>query len=429
MKITANNPKRKSWLPVEKDSDFPIQNIPFGVFLTKDDITTIGTRIGNWAIDLAAFQQLGYFEGIPLTDDIFMQDSLNDFIADGRTTWRLVRNRIADIFDEENNKLRDHKKHREEIIFGIDEIEMLLPVDIGDYTDFYSSKDHATNVGTMFRDPENALLPNWLHIPVGYHGRASSIVVSGTNIRRPSGQTLPQGASKPVFGPCKLLDFEVEMGFITTDTNDLGKPVPISEARNHIFGMVLLNDWSARDIQKWEYVPLGPFLAKNFASTISPWIVTLDALEPYKSKGPEQDPKPLPYLEEEGMNTYDIKLLTSIKPKKQKETLVSTTNFNNLYWSISQQLAHQTVNGCNVRAGDLYGSGTISGKEKSSYGSMLELTWKGTEPLKMSDGTERKFILDGDTVIMRGHCDNGEVRIGFGECTGKIKKARELKFD
>jgi len=426
MKITANNPNRKSWLPVEKDSDFPIQNIPFGVFLTKEDITTIGTRIGNYAIDLAALQQLGYFEGIPLTDDIFMQDSLNDFIADGRTTWRLVRNRIADIFDIKNKKLKDNEVQREVVIFAIDDIEMLLPVVIGDYTDFYSSKDHATNVGTMFRDPENALLPNWVHIPVGYHGRSSSIVVSGTKIRRPNGQTIPQGATQPVFGPCKLLDFEVEMGFITSDANSLGKALPIEEARNHIFGMVLLNDWSARDIQKWEYVPLGPFLAKNFASTISAWIVTLDALEPFKVAGPEQDPKPLPYLEEEGMTSYDITLHASIKPKKQKETHVSETNFKNLYWSISQQLAHQTVNGCNVRAGDLYGSGTISGKEKSSYGSMLELTWKGTQPIKMSDGTERKFINDGDTVIMRGYCKNEEVRIGFGECVGKVKKARKF---
>lgn len=429
MKITANNPNRKSWLPVENKSDFPIQNIPFGVFLTKDDIVTIGSRIGDYAIDLAALQQLGYFEGIPLTDDIFMQDSLNDFIADGRATWRLVRNRIADIFDAKNPKLRDHKEHREVVIFNTDEIEMLLPVVIGDYTDFYSSKDHATNVGTMFRDPENALLPNWVHIPVGYHGRSSSIVVSGTNIRRPMGQTMPQGATQPVFGPCKLLDFEVEMGFITTDANKLGKSIPVKEARNYIFGMVLLNDWSARDIQKWEYVPLGPFLAKNFASSISAWVVTLDALEPFKVSGPKQDPQPLPYLQEEGLSSYDITLKTSIKPKKHKETLVSKTNFKNLYWSISQQLAHQTVNGCNVRSGDLYGSGTISGKDKKSFGSMLELTWKGTEPLQMSDGTERKFINDGDTVIMRGYCKKDGLRIGFGECVGKVKKARKLPVD
>ncbi len=426
MKITANNPNRKCWLNVEKKSDFPIQNIPFGVFLTKDNIITIGTRIGDYAIDLAALQQLGYFEGIPLTDDIFMQDSLNDFIADGQTTWRLVRNRIADLFDLKNDKLQKSNDHKKVAIFKVDDIEMLLPVEIGDYTDFYSSKDHATNVGTMFRDPENALLPNWVHIPVGYHGRASSIVVSGTKVRRPLGQTMPQGASSPVFGPSKLLDFEVEMGFITTNANKLGKAIEVNDARSHIFGMVLLNDWSARDIQKWEYVPLGPFLAKNFASTISPWIVTLDALEPFKVDGIVQDPTPLHYLIEEGQTSFDIQIETSIQPKKEKETLVSTTNFKNLYWSISQQLAHQTVNGCNVRSGDLYGSGTISGKEKSSYGSMLELTWKGTEPLIMSDGSERKFIQDGDTVIMRAHCKNADLRIGFGECVGRIKKARKF---
>lgn len=424
MKITANKSNRKSWLSVKKDSDFPIQNIPFGVFLTKDDITTIGTRIGDYAIDLAAMHQLGYFEGIPLTDDIFMQDSLNDFISDGRTTWRLVRNRIADIFDQENQKLKDNKAHKNTVIFDVDEVEMLMPVQIGDYTDFYSSREHATNVGTMFRDPENALFPNWLHLPVGYHGRASSIVVSGTKIRRPKGQTLPQGAEAPVFGPSRLLDFELEMAFITTDANKLGKSIPIEDARDQIFGMVLLNDWSARDIQKWEYVPLGPFLAKNFASTISPWVVTMDALDPFRVEGPVQDPTPLPYLQEEGKTAYDINLQAAIKPKKEKETAVTHTNFKYMYWSVTQQLAHQTVNGCNVKSGDLYGSGTISGPDSSSYGSMLELTWKGTKPIQMSDGSERKFIQDGDTVILRGYCENEKVRIGFGECSGRIKKAK-----
>ena len=424
MKITANNPNRKTWLKVDENSDFPIQNIPFGVFLTKDDITTIGTRIGDYAIDLAALHQLGYFEGIPLTDDIFMQDSLNDFISDGRTTWRLIRNRIADIFDVESDKLKENKKHRNKVIFNIHDIEMLLPVEIGDYTDFYSSKEHATNVGTMFRDPDNALLPNWLHIPVGYHGRSSSIVPSGTKIRRPKGQTLPAGAEQPVFGPSKLVDFELEMGFITTDANKLGKSIAIEDTEEYIFGMVLLNDWSARDIQKWEYVPLGPFLAKNFASTISPWIVTMDALAPFKVESPKQDPQPLAYLQQEGKNSYDIHLQAAIKPKKQEETVVSNTNFKYMYWTMNQQLAHQTVNGCNVRSGDLYGSGTISGPTEDSYGSMLEITWKGTKPIKMSDGTERKFINDGDTVILRGHCQNKEVRIGFGECKGKIRKAK-----
>ncbi|MBE9490885.1 MAG: fumarylacetoacetase [Bacteroidetes bacterium] len=424
MKITANNPNRKSWLKVNKGSDFPIQNIPFGVFLTKDDITTIGTRIGEYAIDLAALHQLGYFEGIPLTDDIFMQDSLNDFISDGRTTWRLVRNKIAEIFDNENSKLKENKKHRNEIIFDIDDVAMLLPVEIGDYTDFYSSKEHATNVGTMFRDPDNALFPNWTHLPVGYHGRSSSIVVSGTKIRRPNGQTLPAGETQPVFGPSKLVDLELETAFITTDTNKLGKPIAIEEAEEYIFGMVLFNDWSARDMQKWEYVPLGPFLAKSFASTISPWIVTLDALDPFRTTGPKQDPAPLSYLKQEGKHSFDINLQAAIKPKKQTETVITNTNFKYMYWSMAQQLTHQTSNGCNVRSGDMYGSGTISGPTKDSYGSMLELTWRGENPIKMSDGTERKFINDGDTVILRGYCENHEVRIGFGECKGKLRKAK-----
>ena len=424
MKITANNPSRKSWLKVEIGSDFPIQNIPFGVFLTKEDVITIGTRIGEYAIDLAALHQLNYFEGIPLTDDIFMQNTLNDFISDGRTTWRLVRNRIADIFDEENPKLKENKKHRDKVIFNLSDVEVLLPVDIGDYTDFYSSKEHATNVGTMFRDPENALFPNWSHLPVGYHGRSSSIVVSGTKLRRPKGQTLLPGETQPVFGPSRLVDFELETAFITTDANKFGKSININEAEDFIFGMVIFNDWSARDIQKWEYVPLGPFLAKSFASTISPWIVTLDALEPFRVAGPKQNPEPLPYLQLEGNHSFNINLQAAIKPKKQTETIVSNSNFKYMYWSMAQQLTHQTSNGCNVRSGDMYGSGTISGPTKESFGSMLELTWRGENPIKMSDGTERKFINDGDTVILRGFCENDKVRIGFGECKGRIRKAK-----
>jgi fumarylacetoacetase len=424
MKITANNPNRKSWLQVNKNSDFPIQNIPFGVFLTKDDITTIGTRIGDFAIDLAAMHQLGYFEGIPLTDDLFMQDTLNDFISDGRTTWRLVRNRIADIFDAENKKLKENEKHRDEVIFDINEIEMLLPVDICDYTDFYSSKHHAMNVGSMFRDPEKALTPNWLHMPIAYHGRSSSIVVSGTKIRRPKGQFFPKGEKNPVFGPSKLVDFELEIGFITTDANKLGKSIDINETNEYIFGMVLLNDWSARDIQKWEYEPLGPFLAKSFATTISPWIVTMDALEPFKVEGVEQDPKPFEYLQQDGKNSYDIKLEVSIKPKKQKHTIVSKTNYKYNYWTMNQQLAHQTVNGCNVRSGDLYGSGTISGPNEGTYGSMLELTKAGSKPIKLNNGSQRKFINNGDTVILKGHCNNKKVRIGFGECKSRLRKAK-----
>lgn len=420
MPISANDPSRKSWLDVPQDSDFPIQNIPFGVFLTKDDVITIGTRIGNHAIDLGALQQLNYFEGIELTDDMFMQDTLNDFISDGKKTWRLVRNRIAEIFDAENPKLRDNAKQRDIIIFTMDEIEMQLPVLIGDYTDFYSSKEHATNVGTMFRDPDNALLPNWLHIPVGYHGRSSTIVPSGIPIHRPMGQTLPNGETSPVFGPSRLVDFELETAFITTDANIMGENIPLHEAEDYIFGMVLLNDWSARDIQKWEYVPLGPFLAKSFASSISPWIVTMEALEPFRTKGPVQEPTPLPYLQQKGKHSFDIKLEAYITPENAEATLVSQSNFKYMYWTMSQQLAHHTSNGCRVNSGDMMGSGTISGPTPNSFGSMLELTWGGKNPIKMTDGTERKFINDSDTVTMKGFCKNSDIRIGFGEVSTKL---------
>jgi len=425
MKITANDPNRKTWLKVDKKSDFPIQNIPFGVFLTRDDIITIGTRIGDFAIDLSALHQLGYFKDIPLTDDIFLQDTLNDFIADGRKTWRLVRNRIADIFDENNTELKENDKHRDRVIFAMNEVEMKLPVNIGDYTDFYASKEHATNVGSIFRDPENALLPNWLHIPIGYHGRSSSIIPSGTPIRRPKGQMKPANLDAPIFGPTKLLDFELEMAFITTDVNKLGKTINIDEAKEYIFGLVLFNDWSARDIQGWEYVPLGPFLGKSFASTISPWIVTLDALKPFKVKNPKQEPTPLPYLQQGGKKSYDIHLQAFIKPENGEETMVSNSNFKYMYWTMNQQLTHHTINGCNVRAGDMMGSGTISGPTPDSYGSMLELTWRGQNPVQLKDGSERKFINDNDTVIMRGFCENEDVRIGFGDCSGKVLPAYE----
>ncbi|WP_209400016.1 fumarylacetoacetase [Pseudozobellia sp. WGM2] len=423
MPIAANDPTKKTWLNVSENSDFPIQNIPFGVFLTRDDIITIGTRIGDYAIDLGALHQLGYFKDIPLTDDIFLQDTLNDFISDGQKTWRLVRNRISEIFDASNDELKNNKGHREVVLFSMDEIEMQLPVQIGDYTDFYSSKEHATNVGTMFRDPENALLPNWLHIPVGYHGRSSTIVPSGTPIRRPLGQTIPNNSKSPVFGPSKLVDFELEMAFITTDANALGEPIPVSEAEDYIFGMVLFNDWSARDIQKWEYVPLGPFLAKNFASSISPWIVTLDALQPFKVESPEQSPEPLPYLRLTGNHSFDINLEVDIITESMKSTTVTKSNFKYLYWTMAQQLAHHTINGCKVNSGDMMGSGTISGPTPDSYGSMLELSWQGKNPIKLNDGSERKFIEDNDTVVLKGYCQTESIRIGFGEVSTKLLPA------
>ena len=416
----ANNPDRSSWLHVDIHSDFPIQNIPFGVFLTRNDIITIGTRIGDTAIDLGALHQLGYFDGIPLTDDMFLQDNLNDFIADGRKTWRAVRNRIAELFDDNNPTLKSNVKHKEIVLFRLDEIEMQLPVQVGDYTDFYASKEHATNVGIMFRGKENALMPNWLHLPVGYHGRSSSIITTDIPVRRPKGQTLPAGTESPVFGASKAVDFELEMAFITTDANDLGDTIPIEDAEDYIFGLVLFNDWSARDIQRWEYVPLGPFLGKNFASSISPWIVTLDALEPFRVESPAQNPTPLDYFQYQGKKSFDINLEVAIKPENNKETVVSRSNFKYMYWNMAQQLAHHTVNGCPVNAGDMMGSGTISGPTPDSYGSMLELSWKGEKPLLLSDGSERKFINDNDTVILRGHSEKNGLRIGFGEVKTKL---------
>lgn len=424
MPIKANDPSKKSWIEVPSNSDFPIQNIPFGVFLTRDDVITIGTRIGDYAIDLGALHQLGYFKGIPLTDDIFLQDTLNDFISDGQKTWRLVRDRISEIFDSSNPLLRDNPEDQNTVLFKMEEIEMQLPVQIGDYTDFYSSKEHATNVGSMFRDPENALLPNWLHIPIGYHGRSSTIVVSGTNIQRPSGQTMPKGATQPVFGPSKMIDFELEMGFITTDANKIGEPIAVEDAEQYIFGMVLFNDWSARDMQKWEYVPLGPFMAKNFASSMSPWIVTLDALEPFRVDSPEQNPEPLPYLRQKGKHSFDIHLSVSLTPEGGEPTTICESNFKNLYWTMAQQLAHHTSNGCKVVSGDLMGSGTISGSTPNSYGSMLELAWMGTKPITLKGGATRSSIQDNDTVVLSGHCRNKEVRIGFGQVTTKLLPAR-----
>ncbi len=426
MSIKANDPNRKSWLPVSPDSDFPIQNIPFGVFLTRDDVITIGTRIGDTAIDLGAMHQLGYFRDIPLTDDIFLQDTLNDFISDGKKTWRLVRNRIAEVFDVKNPELQQQPDHRKIILFELDEIEMQLPVQIGDYTDFYSSKEHATNVGRMFRDPEKALLPNWLHLPVGYHGRSSSIITSGTPVRRPHGQLLPKGAETPVFGPSAQVDFELEMAFVTTDANVLGDPIPVKEAEDYIFGLVLFNDWSARDIQKWEYVPLGPFLAKNFASSISPWIVTLDALEPFRTSSPKQEPQPLPYLQQDGKRTFDIQLEVDLIPANGPAATVSRSNFRYLYWTMAQQLAHHTINGCKVNSGDLMGTGTISGPTEDSYGSMLELSWAGSRPLKLPGGQSRTFIQDHDTVVLRGFCQKGGLRIGFGEVRTQLLPALNL---
>jgi fumarylacetoacetase len=414
MQITANNPALRSWVAVAADSEFPIQNLPFGIFQTATTTKRVGVRIGDFVLDLAQMAQFGYFDDLSFAATDFNQDFLNPMMRHGKLATRALRNRIADLLSIENTTFQ-HNSSQQQALIPATAVQMALPVQIGDYTDFYSSKEHATNVGIMFRDPANALLPNWLWIPVGYHGRASSVIPSEQPVVRPKGQIKPDDNADPIFAPSRQIDFELEMGFITFDGKPLGQSISTAEAEDYIFGLCLFNDWSARDIQKWEYVPLGPFLAKNFASSMSCWIVTLDALEPFACPTPAQDPAVLSYLQFEGNKSYDIKLEVALQAPAGPEQVVSRSNFNYMYWNMSQQLAHHTVNGCNVRCGDLMGSGTISGPTPDSYGSMLELAWKGTKPIQMPDGSERRFIQDHDTVIMRGFCEQNGVKIGFGE--------------
>jgi fumarylacetoacetase len=422
--IAANNPALKSWVAVPENSDFSIQNLPFGIFKTTNLTPRVGVRIGDSVLDLKTLFVLGYLENLPFELSDFDCEYLNPMMKKGKLAVRQLRNRISKLLDAQFPDLQKNQHHADQVLIDANSVEMCMPVQIGDYTDFYSSKEHATNVGIMFRDPANALLPNWLWIPVGYHGRASSVILSGQDIHRPKGQIKPNDNEDPIFAPSRQVDFELEMGFITFDGKPLGDSISTTEADDYIFGLCLFNDWSARDIQKWEYVPLGPFLAKNFASSMSAWIVTLDALQPFAVETPNQEPKVLSYLEFEGKKSYDINLQVAILPENTDETVISNSNFKYMYWNMAQQLAHHTVNGCNVRSGDLMGSGTISGPTEDSYGSMLELCWKGTKPLKMNDGTERRFILDGDTVIMRGHCEANGVRIGFGEVKAKLLGAK-----
>ena len=384
----------------------------------------VAVRIGDKVLDLKTLFVLGYLENLPYELGDFDSEYLNKMMKRGKKATRDLRNRISKLLDVNQADLQKNQHHVDQVLLAVESVEMCMPIQIGDYTDFYSSKEHATNVGVMFRDPANALLPYWLWIPVGYHGRASSVVLSGQAIYRPKGQVKPVETEDPIFAPSSQLDFELEMGFFTYDGKPLGDSISTAEAEEYIFGMCLFNDWSARDIQKWEYIPLGPFLAKNFASSISAWIVTLDAMEPFKVESPEQTPEVLSYLKFDGLKSYDINLEVAIEPENAQETVISRSNFKYMYWNMAQQLAHHTVNGCNVRSGDLMGSGTISGPTEDSYGSMLELAWKGTKPLKMNDGTERKFILDKDTVIMRGYSEQNGVRVGFGEVSTKVLPAK-----
>jgi fumarylacetoacetase len=433
----TNDPSLRSWVPVPADSPFPIQNLPYGVFRRgSGGPAAVGVAIGEQVLDLTFLE----VERILSPGrQLFAQPSLNAFMAAGPSVWHEVRARLSRLLQANEAALRDDVSLSRTALVHQSEVEMLLPAVIGDYTDFYSSRQHASNVGIMLRGPENALMPNWLHLPVAYHGRASSVVVSGTNIRRPCGQTPPpwegtvvpsplagegEGGGLPTFGPSRALDFELEMGFFVGPGNNLGEPIPIESAAEHIFGLVLVNDWSARDIQKWEYQPLGPFLAKNFATSISPWVVSLEALEPFRCPGPVQEPQPLPYLQSIGDWHYDIHLEISLQTGKTGQPQrLAVSNFRHMYWNIAQQLAHHTVNGCNLRPGDLLASGTISGPTPDSYGSFLELAWKGTKPIQLAGGETRVFLHDGDRVTFSGWCQGPGHRVGFGEVTGTVLPA------
>ena len=414
----------KSFINYPQNSDFSIHNIPFGVAVFNREYIACCTRIGDLVIDLATLYDYGFFDEIEgLNENVFEAYTINEFIELGKPVTNAVRLKIQELLLE-GSSLSHDEKTIEECFYDLDKVQMMMPLHVQNYTDFYSSIEHATNVGKMFRDPANALLPNWKHLPVGYHGRASSIVVSGINFHRPKGQMKPADAEKPIFGASKQLDFELEMAFVLNKNTEIGESISTQEAEDAIFGMVIFNDWSARDIQSWEYVPLGPFLGKNFCSSISPWVVTLEALEPFRTASPKQEPEVLDYLKFEGDKNFDINLEVYLQPENGEENLICQSNYKYMYWNMTQQLAHHTINGCNVEVGDLYASGTISGNEPNSFGSMLELTWRGQNPLKLSDGSERKFIEDHDTIIMKGFSEKDGIRVGFGEVRGKVLPAK-----
>ena len=416
----------KSFVDVARDSHFSLENLPFGVFKSRASEGRIGVALGDYVVDLSALERAGLFKDLsPETAAATTRDSLNELLALGRPAWRKVRETLQKLLSAETVTLRDDETLRERVFHRQSDVVMRLPAKIGNYTDFYSSYHHAYNVGTMLRGPESALMPNWKWLPVAYHGRASSLVVSGTDVRRPQGQIKPPDAGAPLFGPTKSLDYELEMAFLIGPGNSLGQPVPVDRALDHIFGFVLMNDWSARDIQAWEYQPLGPFLAKNFCTGISPWVVMLEALEPFRKPLPRQDPEPLPYLRAKNDFTFDIQLEAKLQTAKMKSPhSITQTNFQNLYWSVSQQLAHHTVGGCNLQPGDLLASGTISGQTEESRGCMLELTWRGANPLKLPNRETRKWLEDGDTLKITGWCNGDGYRIGFGEVSGKILPAQ-----
>ena len=407
--------KIKTWINVPENSDFSIYNLPFGIFSLKNKKRRVGIAIGTQILDVYALAKLGHIKELNIDSKVFKTKYLNDFISLGKEKTNAVRLKVQELLSDDGSPLRELSS----LLIKQEDATMHLPVKIGDYTDFYSSIEHATNVGSLFRDPENALMPNWRHLPVGYHGRSSSIIVSGVDIHRPKGQTKPAD-SAPIYQASQRMDFELEMGYIIGKETKLGDTVTTDEAEEYIFGKVLFNDWTARDIQVWEYIPLGPFLGKNFASSISPWIVTLEALEPFRVETPEQKPAVLPYLETTGLKNYDIKLEVAIQPQDSTESIVCKSNFKYMYWSMAQQIAHHTVNGCNLNVGDMMASGTISGKTTDSYGSMLEISKAGKQPITSDDGEKRSFIHDFDTVIMRGYAKKDGIRVGFGEVKGMV---------
>lgn len=411
----------KTWIPVKEDSDFSIYNLPFGIYSDAQVKHRVCSAIGEYIIDLFELESRDVFD---INRTVFENQFLNDFIELGKPITNKVRIKLQEILCDGNSFLKTDKTFFDKVFKKQSTVKMLMPVKVGDYTDFYSSIDHATNIGTMIRDPKNALMPNWKHLPVGYHGRASSICVSGHSFYRPKGQQKPADQENPVYGPTKLLDIELETAFVIGRSTQMGDTVSTEKADDHIFGMVLFNDWSARDIQTWEYVPLGPFLAKNFASTVSPWIVTLEALEPFRVKGYVQDPPLLPYLQYKGDKNIDIHLDVYLKPQSGEETHIISSNYKYMYYTMEQQLAHHTVNGCNINVGDMMASGTISGPQPAEFGSMMELTWRGTKPIKLKDGSERKFVNDHDTITIRGYCKKDGMRVGFGDCTATVLPAK-----
>ncbi len=420
--------QQRSFLEIAAEHPFPLQNLPYGVFLRPESSRpSIGVAIGDEILDLSALDERGLLDLPEFAGQKPLREAtLNALMALGRPAWTALRREVAALLGEGNQTLRDNAGLRSEALVSQSAVQMQLPAAIGDYTDFYSSKYHAENVGTMLRGAENALQPNWLHLPVAYHGRASSIVTSGTPIWRPCGQTFAEGADQPKFGPSRALDYELEMGFFVGPGNALGEPIAMAEAENHIFGLALVNDWSARDIQKWEYQPLGPFLSKNFATTISPWIVTLDALEPFRVAEPVQDPRPLPYLQGQERSSFDIELEVTLQPcgANQDKNVICRSNFRHLYWSMAQQLVHHSISGCNLRPGDLLASGTISGPTPESRGCLLERTWRGAEPITLADGSLRRFLEDGDRITLAGWCQGDGFRIGFGTAAGQVLPAR-----